>query len=155
MAAVFIAGEKTERGITVQKPYELVTLMALIKHNVKTYLLLAVTHAVAEFTGRLLPGDPHRPFVPGMTISPEHIKLVMTLLRSEPAVAEMPLITKQIDRVLSIIERENSKPYELTTEVKNLFLRLDDLFAGQTFYLVFARQGEELRRTVWRMGAHV
>ncbi len=113
--------------------FELVTLMALLKHNVGLYGSLARLEAVLTFIEGP-PGSSTKIVVPDVSKAADLLRRVLIPLRSEPAIAEMEFITRQIDRVLAICERPKSP--ELTRALKELHSRIDDLLHSTIVYIV-------------------
>jgi hypothetical protein len=118
---------------SVQNPFELVSLMALLKHNVPLYLTLARLHAPLTMFKEPLPGS-DKVFVPDLSSRTEDIKKLLETIRTEPVITQNRVITKQLERVLFVIE--HGRKSELTPEVASLYSRLDDFLTGQTFYVI-------------------
>lgn len=114
--------------------FELVTLMALLKHNFALYYRLIGLNAVLGFL-EIIPGsDPNRLLLPDVGKAIGDIWQIVSALRGEPAFAEVPLIMKQVERVEFSMKK--GKPPQLTLELKNLCSRMEDLLTGQAFYMV-------------------
>lgn len=118
---------------SVQNSFELVSLMALLKHNIPLYLTLARLHAPLTMFKEPLPGS-DKVFVPDLSSRTEDIKKLLETIRTEPVIAQDRVITKQLERVLFVIEQ--GRKSELTPEVANLCSRIDDLITGQMAYII-------------------
>jgi hypothetical protein len=109
-------------------PFELVTLMALIRNNIGMFVVLAQIHALFEYGDDWAEAEgPNPDFA-------EEIKRVVRALMNDAEASGNPLIQRQADRILSIIRKGERQ--KLQAEIKSLYQRMQDLFVGQTFYRV-------------------
>lgn len=118
---------------STRNPFELISLMALLKHNIGLYMSLARLHAILGWFESPA-GDSTEIIAPDLSKGTALIKEVLIPLRNEPAVAEVQLITKQIDRIMFVLQRRKSPL--LIPEMKELYRRIDDLLTGQMVYIV-------------------
>jgi len=123
----------------IRNRFELVTLMALIKHNIGMFTVLAQFQAVLEFVdsfpapqrGGPLNTDPD---------DPKQIGRLVRLLLKESVASDNPLIKNQAERILRLTRKGSSEG--LNEKIKDLYQRMQDLLVGQTFYSISPDKAE-------------